>query len=455
MSDPQRILMLVPHKPNLDPRVKCVIEDCSEMIRTDVIACVTHEEYMNSIEREYNQNLYVEFIDIDQYSLYWSSFLVKIAQRLYNWKAAEFIARAEKSATVSVDNNEDTSLNKNNIKIIYKNIVNSVNYKIGEVNYCLSHLFWVTPIMIALYNRAKTVSVIPKVILCHDIYALIPGVIMKKVWNCLLVYDSHEFWPEAHLLFPKWACDLMTVIEKYFISYADQVITVSLPLAKHLKNLYKLPNVLNVPNAEPFNENIQPSSERQASFPIKFLLQGNVAPKRGIREFLDLWKLLDDQPVTLYLRAPLNDYLEFLKAEFKELLEQEKLIILPPVTEDELISAATFADVGIIPYIGPNLNHVYCCPNKLSQYMQAGLGILSNKLEFVSEVISEYQCGMVYDVNQPESFIQTIQMIIDNQDKLQEMKENSYKAARHNFNWEVQSSDYKQAIKRLLQQGDQ
>jgi glycosyltransferase involved in cell wall biosynthesis len=62
---------------------------------------------------------------------------------------------------------------------------------------------------------------------------------------------------------------------------------------------------------------------------------------------------------------------------------------------------------------------------------------------------------MVYDVNQPESFIQTIQMIIDNQDKLQEMKENSYKAARHNFNWEVQSSDYKQAIKRLLQQGDQ
>ncbi len=104
MSDPQRILMLVPHKPNLDPRVKWVIEDCSEMIRTDVIACVTHEEYMNSIEREYNQNLYVEFIDVDQYGLYWSSFLVKIAQRLYNWKGAEFIARAEKSAPVGVDN---------------------------------------------------------------------------------------------------------------------------------------------------------------------------------------------------------------------------------------------------------------------------------------------------------------------------------------------------------------
>ena len=49
----------------------------------------------------------------------------------------------------------------------------------------------------------------------------------------------------------------------------------------------------------------------------------------------------------------------------------------PPVRETSLIAAAAAADVGVIPYMPTIINFRYCCPNKLSQYMQAGLPIMA------------------------------------------------------------------------------
>jgi glycosyltransferase involved in cell wall biosynthesis len=118
------------------------------------------------------------------------------------------------------------------------------------------------------------------------------------------------------------------------------------------------------------------------------------------------------------------------------------------------VSAARFADIGIIPYMGPNLNHEFCCPNKLSQYMQAGLAILANRLTFVREVIERYQCGMVYDAREAETLVQAVRHLAEHRDILGAMKRRARERAVKEINWSVQSADYRMAIERMFRAGE-
>ena len=65
MESPRRILMLVPHEPELDPRIRWVTQLCAEFGPTDIIASVSSIEMLKSVGRpaqEYNGNIYLERI---------------------------------------------------------------------------------------------------------------------------------------------------------------------------------------------------------------------------------------------------------------------------------------------------------------------------------------------------------------------------------------------------------
>src|SRR5262249_40124579 len=123
---------------------------------------------------------------------------------------------------------------------------------------------------------------------------------------------------------------------------------------------------------------------------------------------------------------------------------------LKPVSANELVPAATVADVGVIPYPLTTLNHVYCCPNKLSQYMQAGLAILSTNSHYITDRLAAYDCGLTYDSFQLETLVRAVRSFLDNPQRLQTMKSNARAWVMADFNWEKQSSPYRNAIADLL-----
>src|SRR5207245_8005977 len=61
MSSPPRILMLVPHEPEADPRIKWVTQLCAQIGRTDIIG------YTSSVDdkpaREYDGVIYTERVN--------------------------------------------------------------------------------------------------------------------------------------------------------------------------------------------------------------------------------------------------------------------------------------------------------------------------------------------------------------------------------------------------------
>ena len=297
----------------------------------------------------------------------------------------------------------------------------------------------------ALYRRARAMSVVPRVMICHDWFALAAAVKIKKRLRCPIIYDSHEFWPEADLLARKWEQRVMSFVERRLIRYADAVVTVSPQLARHLERHYGLARVVSVPNAEPRGA-AGGRRANTAGTPVRFLFQGRATRERGIEDMIQAWSNVADERGVLYLRCPETEYLSQLRAQYRHLIDRNRLVVLEAVGEKDLIPAARFADVGIIPYAGTNPNHVFCCPNKLSQYMQAGLAVLSNNLEYVAEVLRHHRCGVVYDARQARSFAQAVLFFIEHSDELEKMKALALHAAQTEFNWEVQSAPYRELV---------
>ena len=111
----------------------------------------------------------------------------------------------------------------------------------------------------------------------------------------------------------------------------------------------------------------------------------------------------------LLLRGPDNPYKNQMieLARSKGLLDRS--VFFPKaVSEADLVKAARDADVGIIPYEPTIINHRFCSPNKLSQYMAAGLPIICNELDFVKSVVLGYSIGSSVDFNDQAALVRTI-----------------------------------------------
>ena len=147
---------------------------------------------------------------------------------------------------------------------------------------------------------------------------------------------------------------------------------------------------------------------RSQSEDLVFLVQGAVDAHRGFDKLINAWQKVDRR-AKLLLRGLDSPY----KKQMTELARSngvlDRSVFFPKaVSEADLVRAARDADVGIIPYEPTIINHRFCSPNKLSQYMAAGLPIICNELDFVKSVVLGYGIGSAVDFNDEAALVRTI-----------------------------------------------
>jgi glycosyltransferase involved in cell wall biosynthesis len=493
--------MLVPHEPSVDPRVGWIAEMFAQSGRTNVIG-FTHD--LEKPAREYQGNVYIERVLASEFGVdrilallqllditlpirlivkpratvktllwiagadgrLWQS-LVAINRAVVNsinsMRAIVFRSKVEEVKTDNsspaneqpclspgskpAQRDEELRADRYNYSPAgwYRRLLDSYREKrkfsgrrILESLYVISE---------TLYRRARVESIKPWLIHATDLHALISAARLKRVFNCAVVYDSHEFWPEAFLRGGDWFKRVIKCIEGRYIKKADVVVTVNPHLAAHLEKLYGIKRVYSVPNAQPIERYIKPDFHEMPTFPLIFLLQGQVASNRGIEELLDVWSRLGENRAVLVLRCPQNNYLTYLVNKYQKEVEKDLIRVDSAVEEAALTLSASSADVGIIPYPGPNLNHVFACPNKLSQYMGAGLAILHHSdQQFVGELVENYKCGLSYNTQGHESLKNAVEFFVNSPEKLRVMKINAYNAVHTDYNWEQQSKIYRRIL---------
>lgn len=308
-------------------------------------------------------------------------------------------------------------------------------------------------------------SLRPDVIYCNDLDTLLAGVLLKRVFDCKLVYDAHEYWAHSDPASPWWEVRFFLWYERNLLEHVDAAFTVNPLLAEQMQTglghaFLSLPNCepLSPPATAPLRrlqvreETTSEDIEKMAQGRVRFLFQGQFAPERGIIELIHLWSRVSREKAVLFLRGPDNEHRRPCVKLARELgVLGQSVFFLDPILESELVTAASEMDVGIIPYKPVTVNYRYCCPNKLSQYMQAGLAILANNLDFVKATIDQYECGLAYDLNDPDLTLAAINRLIDDEAFRHACQRQSRMMAVGEYNWEKQSRDLYEACARLAE----
>jgi len=282
----------------------------------------------------------------------------------------------------------------------------------------------------------------PDVIHANDPDALMAAVIAKQAYGCRVIYDAHEYGPDAYILHttPR---SLFYAYERILLGRVDGAVTVSPPIADKFNTRYESrPHFAVVPNASPLVESLQPDPQfaldELARGRVRILYQGGFAAHRGLEQVISSWNDVDDSKAVLFLRGPNNSFRESLtgQAEKAGRLNQS-IFFLPSVSEDKLAIAALEADIGLVPYLSHIENHKGACPNKVGQYMQAGLAVVAADLPFVASILSAGRCGKIYDDQDDTALAAVLNALIPDTENIGRMGQAGREFAESDYNFDV------------------
>jgi len=115
----------------------------------------------------------------------------------------------------------------------------------------------------------------------------------------------------------------------------------------------------------------------------------------------------------------------------------------------ELIRYTKSADAGLSLDKNTNLNYRFSLPNKLFDYISAGIPVIAGNLPEVRNIIEENDCGVIVPVITSEEISNTLKRLRDDKDYLNKLRTNSVIASKK-LNWENESKKLQIFIKMLL-----
>jgi glycosyltransferase involved in cell wall biosynthesis len=243
------------------------------------------------------------------------------------------------------------------------------------------------------------------VVHCHDLIALIAGGHLKRCNPDLkLVWDAHEIY-EAIGTRPQQRTS-RAIIRKNS-ALVDEFITINDSLARFYRENHQLPAARVIMNATRWDG--LPSDDgrlrRAAGLSPErriVLFQGGLAAGRGLT-ILQAAAARLPEPWSLVVMGwgPLETKLREAAAEVNRDRDPacKRLVLIPPAPVECLAQWTAGADIGIIPYENTSLNHLYCTPNKLWEFPNAGVPILATGFVEMEKIIVEAGTGYLLPID--------------------------------------------------------
>lgn len=270
---------------------------------------------------------------------------------------------------------------------------------------------------------------------CNDLSALPIGLLIKLIGkNKKVVYDCHEYETETNGL--KGLDKLIKkILEKNLIRFADKVITVSDSIADEYSRLYNILKPHLVLNCPAYHEQEKCNLFRE-KFGIRsdqsiFLYQGSLSKGRGIEILLEAFSDLESDKNVLVCMGygPLESLIQ------KKAEQQVTVFFHPAVSPDILLNYTSSADYGVSFIEDTCLSYRYCLPNKMFEYLMAGLPVLTSNLHEMEKLVNDEEVGIVASSNTVHDFRTAIGWSL-NQDYKQ-VQENVFRT-RKKYCWEEQ-----------------
>ncbi len=130
-----------------------------------------------------------------------------------------------------------------------------------------------------------------------------------------------------------------------------------------------------------------------------------------------------------------GDVIGILKQMQKNLSLEDKIRFLPRMPFEELQHYTANADIGLSIDKDTNINYRYSLPNKLFDYINAGLPVLASPLIEVKNIIDTWQVGETIESHDPAHIAEKIRNMLDHPEKLKAYRQNCQEASKI-LNWQ-------------------
>jgi len=262
-----------------------------------------------------------------------------------------------------------------------------------------------------LFNKVDLIYV-------NDLDTLLGGWLASRIKRKKLIYDSHEYFTEMpELQHNEFAYRIWLCIEKWILPTLKNTLTVNQSIADIYNKKYGL-NMIAVRNISVNKTDWSVNSRSEIGLPEdKFIivLQGTgINVDRGGEELVTAMQWIDG----LLLIIGNGDAVPLLRKMVVELNLEQKVTFIPKQNARQLHSYTANANLGMSVDKNTNLNYYYSLPNKLFDYIQAGIPVLASDLPVIANVIEQYHVGDVFPSHEPSLLANSINALINNPERL-------------------------------------
>ncbi len=271
-------------------------------------------------------------------------------------------------------------------------------------------------------------------VVCIALQSALSGALAKKKNSKLrYVFDSNEL--SLEMMRESFKSCFWAKIQKFILRYPDIIMHAEQHRLDYFNRTY--------PNAAKsfLLENLpyyQPEIKREEHIGLKAVYLGVLTPDRYCTQMLEAFAKTGNNNIFFdlvgyYVR---KGYEKEIKNCMRQ-LKSENIKVLPPVLHSEIYRFLAGYDVGLAFYKRTNLNNYFCAPNKVYDYIQLGMPVISNDYPGLRDILANNKIGICLPEVNPETIRWSIHEIFR-----KNLAKNITSDIRLRYSWEHQAADY-------------
>jgi len=287
------------------------------------------------------------------------------------------------------------------------------------------------PLFYACFNLRLLIALLfrrrPGLLVAVDLDTLPANYMVSRLRGIPLLYDSHEYFTEVPELVGRrrvqriWERIEKAIVPKLAFAMAVSDSISSIYSEKYGTGFVTVRNFARSYTPEPY-------TEFTMSYPSKFriIYQGALNRGRGLELMIDAMQYLED---TLLFIAGEGDIGDVLKRRVERQAVQGRVVFTGRLTPGELRRITPECDLGVSLEEDLGLNYRLALPNKIFDYIQAGIPVLCADLPEMSAIVHHYRVGEVCISREPQELAKQISGMLSDGDARKQWKSHLGSAA--------------------------
>jgi len=272
----------------------------------------------------------------------------------------------------------------------------------------------------------------------HDPELLPIGVLLKLKTKAKVIYDVHEDVPKQ-ILTKYWIPKLLrhpiakivNITEKSLTRFIDAVVVATEGIAENFQK-FKPVVIHNYPYLKMFsNFSLKEKKENIVVY------VGGITRLRGAIEMVRAMEYLSHiKNIRLDLIGKFVP--QKLERELKSMLGYRQVRFYGWKPWSEAWKHVQRAIAGLVIF-HPAPNHEKALPNKLFEYMAAGIPVIASNFPLWKNIIEKNKCGLCVNPLDPKEIARAIEYLLTHPEEARKMGENGRRAVEKQYNWEMEA----------------